>query len=45
MMGASPLFIGVNPMPDFLLAAIAAGLTIVFLVLFFMIRRLIGPHR
>ena len=41
MNGASPLFIGVNPIPDFLLAAMAAGLIIVFIVLLLMIRNLI----
>jgi hypothetical protein len=40
-MGASPLFIGVNPVPDFLVGAMAAGLIIVFIVLLLMIRNLI----
>ena len=41
MNGASPLFIGVNPVPAFLIPAIAAGLIIVFIVFLLMIRNLI----
>ena len=41
MNGANPLFIGVHPVSDFLLAAIAAGLIIVFIVFLVMIRNLI----
>jgi hypothetical protein len=45
MNGTIPLFIGVNPVPDFLLAAIVAGLIIVFILVLLTIRNLIERNQ